>query len=78
MTRKSILEEFLGTDCPTCDGVKRPKQSHCGRCYHQLPKGMQRALYLRFGEGYEEAYAAACAYLAEHHPRPAKTGDLFK
>lgn len=76
--RKTILEDFLGTECSGCGGAKNPKMSHCSRCYYKLPKTMQKDLYKRFGEGYEEAFAASRAYLAEHHPRAAKTGDLFQ
>ena len=33
--------------------------SFCVECCFELPASMRRALYRRFGEGYEEAYAAA-------------------
>ena len=77
MSKKSILEDFLGTECSGCGGVKRPKMSHCGKCYWRLPKQMRTDLYKRFGEGYEEAFTAASAWLAEHLPRRPTTGNLF-
>ena len=75
--RKSILEDFLGTECSGCGGVKVSKRSHCSKCYYRLPKQMQSDLYKRFGEGYEQAFAASQKYLADKFPRSAKTGDLF-
>jgi hypothetical protein len=77
MSKKTILEDFLGTECVACGGEKNSKQSHCGKCYYKLPKPMRKALYNRFGEGYEKAFEDATKWLAEHHPRPARTGDLF-
>ena len=76
--RKSILEDFLGTECSGCGGVKRTRMSHCGKCYYKLPKKMKSDLYKLFGQGYEEAFAESQKYLAEKFPRPAVTGNLFQ
>ena len=45
--RKTILEDFLGTECSGCGGVKSSKHSHCNKCYYRLlidgkdlPKGI--------------------------------------
>ena len=76
--RKSILEDFLGTECSGCGGVKVSKRSHCSKCYYRLPKRMQSDLNKRFGNGYEQAFAASQKYLAEKFPQPAATGELFK
>ena len=61
--RIRILRE-LGTDKCHCGKKKRNNETFCRTHYYALPKGMQRALYLRFGEGYEEAYVEAREYLA--------------
>lgn len=68
--KKTTLQDFLGTECSACGGVKRKGMSHCSRCYHRLPKPMQYALYRRFGEGYEEAFADSNAWLAKKFPHP--------
>jgi hypothetical protein len=62
--KRSVLKDFLGKECPTCGCTKRSGMSHCSLCYGRLPKPMQTALYKRFGEGYEEAFATSCAWLA--------------
>jgi hypothetical protein len=75
--KRSILEDFLGEVCGHCGGTKRSKMSHCGKCYWRLPKPMRKALYNRFGEGYEQAFAESNKWLAEKYPRPPETGKLF-
>ena len=37
--RKTILEDFLGTECSGCGGVKSSKHSHCNKCYYRLTFG---------------------------------------
>jgi ATP-dependent protease HslVU (ClpYQ) peptidase subunit len=37
--------------------------SFCRSCYFILPAKARKDLYSRVGEGYEQAYAAACAVL---------------
>lgn len=61
LTRR-LLEELQGTTC-RCGRDKKTKMTFCGRCYHQLPRRIQRSLYKRVGEGYEEAYSTAVEYL---------------
>lgn len=56
--RQELLDELMGIRCQ-CGRMKRSKQTFCLKCYRALPLEMQRALYRRFGAGYEEAYAAA-------------------
>ena len=63
--RAQAWMEFMATECCICQGAKPPKNGFCRGCYHALPKPMQRALWQRFGEGYEEAHAAARAWLQE-------------
>ena len=53
-----LAVELLGTRC-RCGKEKGKMMSFCVECCFELPASMRRALYRRFGEGYEEAYAAA-------------------
>ncbi|HEY7184331.1 MAG TPA: hypothetical protein VIC84_23045 [Blastocatellia bacterium] len=48
-----------------CGNAKGRKMSSYRSCYYKLPRQMQRNLYKRAGEGYEEAYDAAMKYLEE-------------
>lgn len=66
--KRSVLQDFLGERC-VCGAPKRSRMSHCGRCYHSLPKPMQSALWKRFGEGYEEAYSESVEWLAKRRPQ---------
>lgn len=63
-----LLAELFGTTC-RCGRPKSTRRTFCGRCYHQLPREQQLALYQLLGEGYEEAYAAAVALLDREGPR---------
>ena len=38
----------------------------CGQCYQRLPRFMQRKLWYRLGQGFEEAYEEAHAFLQAH------------
>jgi hypothetical protein len=76
-TRKSILEDFLGTECVACGAEKKSKMSHCSKCFWKLPKAMRDKLYKRFGEGYEEAFDESTKWLANKYPRRPVTGRLF-
>jgi len=58
-----LIRELFGVICPCCGRAKNPGHSFCGACYRILPQEMQRALYRKVGNGYEEAYAAAVRYL---------------
>ena len=64
----SLVNELAGTKC-RCGRGKVERQTFCIRCYRSLPKEMQRSLYRRLGFGYEEAYSAATAFLAESDAR---------
>ena len=48
-----------------CHGVKRPNNGFCPACYFSLPYSMRRALWQRFGEGYEAAHQAAREWLEQ-------------
>jgi hypothetical protein len=48
-----------------CNRRKQKRMSFCPACYHRLPLEMKQRLFLRAGQGYEEAYDAAVEYLSE-------------
>jgi len=54
--------ELKSDECQ-CGRTKKPKMSFCYICYKSLPADMQKALYQRIGDGYEEAYDEAVVYL---------------
>jgi hypothetical protein len=58
------LRELRGEECQ-CGKAKKSGHSFCWECYKSLPNDMQRALYRRYGYGYEEAYDAAVKWLTE-------------
>ena len=64
MTGHELVAELAGLRC-RCGAVKIPRQTFCRRCYRLLPMDLGKALYRRMGLGYEEAYAAACAWLED-------------
>lgn len=63
LTDREILDDLRGTECRTCGGAKKPKQSHCTKCYFKLPHKMRMDLYDGFRDGYEQAYRASCEFL---------------
>jgi hypothetical protein len=63
--RAQAWTEFMATECCICHGAKPAKNGFCRGCYYSLPKAMKQALWQRFGEGYEEAHAAARQWLQE-------------
>lgn len=63
--RQRAHREFMDTKCCVCGGKKPPKNGFCSRCYYSLPKTMQRALWQRFLEGYEEAHEEAREWLEQ-------------
>ncbi len=68
MNRSEVLTDFSGEVCSICGGWKRKMNSFCTRCYLALPPKKRAALYLSFGDGYEEAFTEAQAYLREALP----------
>ena len=60
--RKFYIESLASDQC-LCERPKKSGFSFCYRCYRTLPVDMQRALYRRMGDGYEEAVNEACQYL---------------
>jgi hypothetical protein len=57
-----LLKELKGNEC-ACGGYKKGGNSLCYKCYSSLPDDMQKDLYQRFGNGYEEAYDNAVGWL---------------
>jgi len=57
-----LARELLSEKCP-CGRRKQSRKTFCSTCYHSLPTTIKYALYLRIGEGYEEAYASAAKHL---------------
>jgi len=53
-----IRDSFFGEECP-CGTPKRTKNAFCYGCYYSLPESKRRALYRRFGDGFEQAYRDA-------------------
>lgn len=56
------LKELAGRECQ-CGKAKKPRMSFCYLCYKTLPGHMQKELYQRVGNGYEEAYDEALQHL---------------
>jgi len=72
MSRRSdLLNELAGAEC-ACGSPKIPRQSFCRACYYLLPPRLRRPLYKRIGEGYEQAYDEAAAFLRSRALKDAK------
>lgn len=63
-----VLKDFTGIECIICGGQKRKNQSFCPRCFIALPPKKRAALYLAFGDGYEDAFEEAVKFLREALP----------
>lgn len=57
-----LLQELGSREC-RCRKAKKRGLSFCKECFAKLPSSIQGDLYLRVGEGYEEAYRRACEIL---------------
>ncbi len=68
LTTLLITRSFRSTTCPCCGRVKQSSNAFCYKCFKSLSPSLQHALYLRFGEGYEGAFAAALASLKVTKP----------
>jgi len=56
------IEEFESEECQ-CGRSKRPTNAFCFMCYSSLPSDMQKALWQKIGDGFEQAYDEALKYL---------------
>jgi len=61
---KFLLEELASEECQ-CGKYKKKGNSFCYNCYSSLPNDIQKRLYKRFRNGYEEAYEDAIEHLKE-------------
>jgi hypothetical protein len=61
-TTAPILRELRGELCQ-CGESKEAGQTFCRACYAKLGRSLQVPLWRRIGAGYEQAYAAARAFL---------------
>lgn len=59
---QDYLDELYGRQC-FCGSRKKSSQTFCSNCYFRLPNDMRKALYRRFGHGYESAVDRAKEYL---------------
>jgi hypothetical protein len=59
-----LLAELRSNECQ-CGNYKKSGNSFCYNCYSSLPNDLQKSLYSRFGNGYEEAYEEAIEHLKE-------------
>jgi len=53
----------LKSDGCMCGRPKQSGRSFCYGCYKKLPPEVQKALYRKIGNGYEQAYDDAHTYL---------------
>jgi hypothetical protein len=58
-TVEQLLVSLRSRLCPMCAGPKRAAASVCIKCWATLPQGQRNQLYMRIGEGYEQAFASA-------------------
>jgi hypothetical protein len=61
--RAQAWREFASEVCPACASPKRKANGFCSKCYYSLPEDMKKALWRRFGSGYEEAHEDARDWL---------------
>ena len=66
--KNPYLNSLFSNECAGCGGKKSPKKSFCYSCYKKLPHDLQVDLYMRMGDGYEEAYDAGVKWLTEGRP----------
>jgi len=59
-----LLAELRSEECQ-CGNYKKSGNSFCYNCYSSLPNDLQKRLYNRFGNGYEEAYEESIEHLKE-------------
>ena len=57
--------EALKSDGCQCGRTKKRGMAVCYTCWKRLPRDLQQQLYWRIGDGFEEAYDAAIAYLGD-------------
>lgn len=58
------VSELRSDECQ-CGPNKKPGRSFCYGCYKALPKDIQKGLYRRIYDGYEQAYDEAVKFLSD-------------
>jgi hypothetical protein len=66
MESPEIFAAFSGILCAACSGRKQRHNAFCRSCYRQLPNALQKALWQRFGSGFEQAYMACLSWFRTH------------
>jgi len=66
MESREIFAAFSGTECSGCADKKQRHHAFCKSCYRQLPRSLQKALWQRFGSGFEQAYMASLSWFRTH------------
>lgn len=64
---RRYLDVFRSETCEACGAPKHSGKCFCYGCFKSLSTRLQRGLYKRFGQGYEEAYTEALAVLSPTH-----------
>lgn len=59
MRERQALKSFNCEQCPACPAPKQKGKSFCTKCYFKLPVEQRKALYMKFGQGYELAFLRA-------------------
>jgi hypothetical protein len=65
VTPSNFYYKELRSDGCFCGKEKKPGFSFCYPCYSELPEELRSNLWLKMGEGYEEAYDEAMKFLEE-------------
>ena len=60
--RRFYVNVLKSPECQ-CGRTKKPGRALCWPCYQPLPRYMQDDLHQSLGDGFEEAYEAAVAWL---------------
>lgn len=60
------VRALVKANCDACSQAKERANCFCKTCYFKLPPDMRSALYRPAGNGYEQAYREALAYLAKN------------
>lgn len=63
MDASELIRSLASEVCPACARRKKSRQTFCGKCYFRLTPDLRSALYRLIGAGYEQAFAAAKAFL---------------
>ena len=66
MESREIFDCFYSRKCSVCGGRKTRGSAFCRYCYAELPAALQRSLWKRFSEGFEEAYQASLSWFRVH------------